>query len=125
MGDTIAQTRSERVSKLSNYSLLARVNDQDDEQMFNVNDLQGEEVFIQEDVADKEPKKKDQVRLDEEVPLKLQVEFKETTKRLARESAQKEKEANIALIKEWNDIQAKIDADINWLKDYKQKNNKN
>ncbi|GJY47657.1 ribonuclease H-like domain-containing protein [Tanacetum coccineum] len=31
--------------------------------------------------------------------------------RLAREKAEKEKEANIALIKEWDDIQAKIDAD--------------
>nr|GFA99016.1 hypothetical protein [Tanacetum cinerariifolium] len=30
------------------------VNDQDDEQMFDVNNLQGEEVFVQEDVADKE-----------------------------------------------------------------------
>ncbi|GJY04615.1 hypothetical protein Tco_0370555 [Tanacetum coccineum] len=31
--------------------------------------------------------------------------------RLAREKARKEKEANIALIEEWDDIQAKIDAD--------------
>nr|GEW34474.1 hypothetical protein [Tanacetum cinerariifolium] len=121
IGDTIAQTRSERMSKLSNDSLLARgntlqsdedelklnelmelcttlqsrgldlektkttqaleiyslkrmdasklgrkihdidadeditlVNDQDDKQMFDVNDLQGEEVFVLEDVADKE-----------------------------------------------------------------------
>nr|GEX22127.1 hypothetical protein [Tanacetum cinerariifolium] len=96
MRDTIAQTRSERVSKLSNDLLLARaleinslkrrikklekkkrsinhklkrlykgrkindinadeditlVNDQDDEQMFDVNDLQGGEVFVQEYVA--------------------------------------------------------------------------
>nr|GEZ54049.1 hypothetical protein [Tanacetum cinerariifolium] len=33
---------------------ITLVNDQDDEQMFNLNDLQGEEVFVQEDVADKE-----------------------------------------------------------------------
>nr|GEU40167.1 hypothetical protein [Tanacetum cinerariifolium] len=45
--DTIAQTRSKRVSKLSNDSLFAR----DDEQIFDVNDLQGKEVFVQEDVT--------------------------------------------------------------------------
>ncbi|GKF32075.1 hypothetical protein Tco_0101873, partial [Tanacetum coccineum] len=31
--------------------------------------------------------------------------------RLVREKVEKEKEANIALIKEWDDIQEKIDAD--------------
>ncbi|GJX10248.1 putative ribonuclease H-like domain-containing protein, partial [Tanacetum coccineum] len=56
-------------------------------------------------------KKKDLIRLDEEVALKLQAEFDEE-ERLAREKAKKEeKEANIALIKEWDDIQAKIKAD--------------
>nr|GFC94069.1 hypothetical protein [Tanacetum cinerariifolium] len=42
-------------------------------------------------------KKKDQVRRDQEVALKLQVEFADE-ERLARERAQKELEANIALI---------------------------
>nr|GFB90677.1 hypothetical protein [Tanacetum cinerariifolium] len=42
--------------------------------------------------------------------LKLQAEFDEE-QRLARERAQKEQEANIALIKTWDDVQAKIDAD--------------
>ncbi|GKB76712.1 hypothetical protein Tco_0943607 [Tanacetum coccineum] len=55
-------------------------------------------------------KKKDLIRLDEEVALKLQVEFDEE-ERLAREKAEKEKEANIALIETWDDIQAKIDVD--------------
>ncbi|GJV41298.1 hypothetical protein Tco_1419738 [Tanacetum coccineum] len=55
-------------------------------------------------------KKKDLIRLDEEVALKLQAEFDEE-ERLAREKAEKEKEANIALIEEWDDIQAKIDVD--------------
>nr|GEW52536.1 retrovirus-related Pol polyprotein from transposon TNT 1-94 [Tanacetum cinerariifolium] len=87
MRDTIAQTRFENVSKLSNDLLLARarvdssedepnlsedaskqgrieaidtdeditlVNDQDDVEMFDVNDLQGEEVFVDKEVADKE-----------------------------------------------------------------------
>ncbi|GKB44971.1 hypothetical protein Tco_0889913 [Tanacetum coccineum] len=55
-------------------------------------------------------KKKDQIRCDEETTLKLQAEFDEE-ERLARERAEKEKEATIALIETWDDIQAKIDAD--------------
>ncbi|GKD05328.1 hypothetical protein Tco_1180302, partial [Tanacetum coccineum] len=55
-------------------------------------------------------KKKDQIRLDEEAALKLQAEFDEE-ERLAREKAKKEKEANIALIETWDDIQVKIDVD--------------
>ncbi|GJX57827.1 hypothetical protein Tco_0287724 [Tanacetum coccineum] len=55
-------------------------------------------------------KKKDLIRLDEEVALKLQAEFDEE-ERLAREKAEKEQEANIALIETWDDIQAKIDVD--------------
>nr|GEU37061.1 copia protein [Tanacetum cinerariifolium] len=56
------------------------------------------------------PKKKDQIRLDEEATLKLQAEFDEE-ERLAREKAEKEQEDNIALIETWDDIQAKIDVD--------------
>ncbi|GKD76485.1 hypothetical protein Tco_1339106 [Tanacetum coccineum] len=135
MGDTIAQTRFENVSKLSNDSLLARarvksyrdeeslgenaskqrrinaidaddditlvsVQDDADKEMFDVNALDGEEPM----------KKKDLIRLDKEVALKLQAKFDEE-ERLAREKAEKEKEANTALIKEWDDIQAKIDVD--------------
>ncbi|GJU10308.1 hypothetical protein Tco_1132704 [Tanacetum coccineum] len=55
-------------------------------------------------------KKKDLIRLDEEAALKLQAEFDEE-ERLAREKVKKEKEANIALIETWDDIQAKIDVD--------------
>ncbi|GJV65234.1 hypothetical protein Tco_1476062 [Tanacetum coccineum] len=55
-------------------------------------------------------KKKDLIRLDEEAALKLQAEFDEE-ERLARERAEKEKEANIALIETWDDIQVKIDVD--------------
>nr|GEX08925.1 histone acetyltransferase HAC1-like isoform X1 [Tanacetum cinerariifolium] len=57
MGDTIAQTSSERVSKLSNDSLLL-VSTHDDAEMFDVDkDLHGEEVFVakqDEDVVEKE-----------------------------------------------------------------------
>ncbi|GJW69202.1 uncharacterized mitochondrial protein-like protein [Tanacetum coccineum] len=58
----------------------------------------------------KPKKKKDLTRLDEKAALKLQAEFDEE-ERLAREKAEKEKEANIALIETWDDIQAKIDVD--------------
>ncbi|GJW33712.1 uncharacterized mitochondrial protein-like protein [Tanacetum coccineum] len=68
----------------------------------------GKGIMIEEPV--KPMKKKVQTMLDEEAALKLQAEFDEE-ERLAREKAEKEKEANIALIEEWDDIQAKIDAD--------------
>ncbi|GKD63713.1 hypothetical protein Tco_1305821 [Tanacetum coccineum] len=54
--------------------------------------------------------KKDLIRLDEETALNLQAEF-DKEERLAREKAEKEEKANIALIETWEDIQAKIDAD--------------
>ncbi|GJR72645.1 hypothetical protein Tco_0085010 [Tanacetum coccineum] len=52
------------------------------------------------------PKKKDLTRLDEEIASKLQAEFDEE-ERLTREKD----EANVALTEEWDDIQAKVDAD--------------
>ncbi|GJR99005.1 uncharacterized mitochondrial protein-like protein [Tanacetum coccineum] len=68
----------------------------------------GKGIMIEKPV--KPMKKKVQIMLDEEAALKLQAEFEEE-ERLAREKAKKEKEANIALIEEWDDIQAKIDVD--------------
>nr|GEV60707.1 retrovirus-related Pol polyprotein from transposon TNT 1-94 [Tanacetum cinerariifolium] len=65
-------------------------------------------IMIEEPVK---PKKKDQIRLDEEAALKLQAELQaefEKEQRLARKSDKKEQEANFALIEEWDDIQAKI-----------------
>nr|GFA40532.1 hypothetical protein [Tanacetum cinerariifolium] len=105
-----------------------------DKEMFDVDDLGGEEVFVAgknknvvEEVVnaaqvskskttissqqshDKgkgimieepmKPKKKDQIRLDEEAVKKLQAEFDEE-ERLRREKAEKEERANIALIEE-------------------------
>ncbi|GKD45237.1 hypothetical protein Tco_1269882, partial [Tanacetum coccineum] len=61
----------------------------------------GKGIMIEEPV--KLIKKKDQISFDEEVALKLQAEFDEG-ERLAREKAEKDKEANISLIKEWDDI---------------------
>ncbi|GJY10317.1 hypothetical protein Tco_0378502 [Tanacetum coccineum] len=57
----------------------------------------GKGIMIEEPVNPM--KKKDLIRLDEEVALKLQAEFDEE-ERLGREKAEKEKEANIALIEE-------------------------
>nr|GEU63683.1 hypothetical protein [Tanacetum cinerariifolium] len=54
-------------------------------------------VVIQELKEPVKPKKKDQIRLDEEVALKLQAEYDEE-QRLAREKAEKELKANITLI---------------------------
>ncbi|GJT29881.1 hypothetical protein Tco_0910156 [Tanacetum coccineum] len=51
-------------------------------------------------------KKKEQIRLDEELALKLQAEEEEQA-RLAREKAKKVKEANIS----WDNVQAMIKAD--------------
>ncbi|GJS16227.1 hypothetical protein Tco_0410699 [Tanacetum coccineum] len=51
-------------------------------------------------------KKKDQISFDEQEAIRLQAEFDEEV-RLAREKD----EANVALIEEWNDIQAKIETD--------------
>ncbi|GJV83727.1 hypothetical protein Tco_1523625 [Tanacetum coccineum] len=56
----------------------------------------GKGIMIEEHV--KPMKKKDQISFDEETDLKLQAEFDEE-ERLAREKAEKEKEANIAWIK--------------------------
>ncbi|GJZ74012.1 hypothetical protein Tco_0638158 [Tanacetum coccineum] len=68
----------------------------------------GKGIMIKEPV--KSMMKKDLIRLDEEIASKLQAEF-DKEERLAKEKAKKEKEVNIALIEEWDDIQAKVDAD--------------
>ncbi|GKA62302.1 hypothetical protein Tco_0761821 [Tanacetum coccineum] len=63
----------------------------------------GKGILVEEPLK---PKKKDLIRLDEEIASKLQAEFDEE-ERLAREKD----EANVALTEEWDDIQAKVDAD--------------
>nr|GEU78735.1 hypothetical protein [Tanacetum cinerariifolium] len=115
---------------------ITLVNDQDDADMFDVNNLGGEEVFVteqevakyvNENVVEEEqeepgksttttailskqqsqdkgkrimteehvkPKKKDQIRLDEEATKMLQAKFDEE-ERLARKRAQKEQEAKL------------------------------
>nr|GEV62738.1 uridylate kinase [Tanacetum cinerariifolium] len=125
-----------------------RMNDQD---MFGVNDLNGDEVVVDVSAGEKENaalttttttndeltlaitivattvtaakdkgkgimvepekplKKKDQIALDEEVARKLEAQMKakmEEEERIAKEKD----EANIAMIEEWDDVQAIIDA---------------
>ncbi|GJT71382.1 retrovirus-related pol polyprotein from transposon TNT 1-94 [Tanacetum coccineum] len=116
---------------------LISVQDDADKEMFDVDALNGEEVFVAgqnenvvEEVVDaaqdkglsqdkgkgilveleKPLKKKDQLKLDEEIALKLHAKIDEE-EIIARAKEEKINEANIALTKEWDDIQAKIEAD--------------
>nr|GEV07119.1 hypothetical protein [Tanacetum cinerariifolium] len=92
---------------------ITLVNDEANAEMFDVDkDLGGEEdkgkgIIVEEPVKHK---KKEKIRLDEEAALKFQDEY-DKEQRLAREKAEKELEANIALIETWDDVQAKIDVD--------------
>ncbi|GKC34920.1 hypothetical protein Tco_1047304 [Tanacetum coccineum] len=85
-----------------------------DEEMFDTGVLNDEEVFIGQDMAKKEVSTTDPVTTVGEVVTTASVEEtvqdkaeEEEEERLAREKV----EANVALIEEWNDIQAKIKAD--------------
>nr|GEZ32011.1 hypothetical protein [Tanacetum cinerariifolium] len=113
-----ASEQERRIDAIDADEEITVVNVQDNAEMFDVNVLDGEEVFVtrkNENVVEEvgnatQPKKKDQIRLDEEAAKKLQAKFVEE-ERLAREKAKKEQEANIILIETWDDIQAKIDTD--------------
>nr|GEU36360.1 hypothetical protein [Tanacetum cinerariifolium] len=114
-----ASKQGRRIDVIDVDDEITLVNDTDNE-MFDVDDLGCEKVFVAEQEVDNgkgimieepvNPKKKDQIRLDEEAALKLQAEFDEK-ERLVRQKAKNEQEANIALIKTRDDIQAKIDVD--------------
>ncbi|GKA80741.1 retrovirus-related pol polyprotein from transposon TNT 1-94 [Tanacetum coccineum] len=117
---------------------LVSVQDDVDKEMFDVDALNGEEVFVAgqnenvvEDVVDAAQVSTAETTITittKEITLAQALEALKTSKpkvkgivfqepelrkkeRLAKEKAEKEKEANIALIEEWDDIQAKIDAD--------------
>nr|GEU36811.1 hypothetical protein [Tanacetum cinerariifolium] len=134
--NTIAQTslgedasKQGRINDIDADDDITLVNDQHDadNEMFDLDALNGEEVstalktatisteeitLAQALEALKTSKPKE---LDKEAALRLQAEFDEE-ERLAREKAEKEKRANIALIEEWDDIQAKIDVDYKLAK---------
>ncbi|GKE41581.1 hypothetical protein Tco_1468865, partial [Tanacetum coccineum] len=84
---------STTITTISSQPLQAKVQDK------------GKGIMVEEPM-NKLSKKKDLIRLDEEIASKLQAEFNEEY-RLAREKD----EANVALTEEWDDIQAKVDAD--------------
>nr|GEU86670.1 hypothetical protein [Tanacetum cinerariifolium] len=149
-----ASKQGRKIDDIDQDEDITLVSDQDDIEMFDVNDLQSEEGFahkettkpkakwiilqdpsesptttktipknISEDkgkaIMVEEPvklKKKDQIKLDEEITLKLQAEFDEEEQRLARDKAQKELEANNALIETYDDVQAKINANYQMAK---------
>nr|GFA79049.1 hypothetical protein [Tanacetum cinerariifolium] len=111
-----ASKQERRIDAIDQDEDITLVNVQDDAEMFDVNDLGGEEVFVAEQEVEQEttgksttkttttilkqqsqdkgngimieepvkPKKKDQIRLDEEAAKRLQAEFGKK-ERLARE----------------------------------------
>nr|GFA92100.1 hypothetical protein [Tanacetum cinerariifolium] len=117
-----ASKQERKINDIDADEDITLVNDQDDAEIFDVNNLHGEEVFVEKEVANKEVNYevqkvaeevvKDtntanlivdvaQSKLDEEATLKLQAELQaefEEEQRLAKEIAQNEQEANIALI---------------------------
>ncbi|GJV48495.1 hypothetical protein Tco_1438707 [Tanacetum coccineum] len=126
-----ASKQGRRINAIDADEDITLVNVQDDanNEMFDMDALNDEEVFVAEQEVSNEkdddgeitlaqaliemkstkpkPKKKDvQIMLDEEAAKKLQAEFDEE-ERLTREKDG----ANIALTEEWDDIQAKIEAD--------------
>nr|GEW39063.1 hypothetical protein [Tanacetum cinerariifolium] len=123
-----ASKQERMIDDINQDEEITLVNDQDDVEMFDVNDLGGEEVFVAEQTEKvveevvnaaqvkelEKSKKKDQIRLDEETAKRIQAEF-DKEERLTRESSKK-LEANIALIETWDDVQAKIDADYQLVK---------
>nr|GEV92380.1 hypothetical protein [Tanacetum cinerariifolium] len=127
MRDTTAQTRFKSVSKHSNDSLLARGNTlRSDEDSLKLKELMELCTNLQNMVLDLEKTKTSQWRridaidVDEEITLVNDVDNEmfnvndlggEEEERLARERAKKEQEANISLIKTWDNTQAKIDVD--------------
>nr|GEX75206.1 hypothetical protein [Tanacetum cinerariifolium] len=183
-----ASKQGRKINDIDADEDITLVNDQDDAKMLDVNDLHGEEVFVEKEVADKEVNEEVQKDVEEvaedtntgklivdvaqvsvagEVNVasfakivsaaatittekitlaQALVEIKtsktkakgivlqepsesitttattisskkshekefDEEQRIAREKAEKEIEANIALIEEWDDIQAKIDVD--------------
>ncbi|GKE86497.1 hypothetical protein Tco_1560239 [Tanacetum coccineum] len=85
---------------------ITLVNDDFDKEMFDVDTLNGQ----RERNIEKPLKKKDQLKLDEEIAIKLQAEIDEE-EIIAKAKEEKINEPNIALTEEWDDIQAKIKAD--------------
>ncbi|GJX83568.1 putative ribonuclease H-like domain-containing protein [Tanacetum coccineum] len=100
-------SKQRRINAIDADEDITPVNDQDDADMLKVNTLtakvqdKGKEKMIE---LEKPLKKKYQINFDEQEAIRLQAEFYEE-ERLTREKD----EANVALIEEWDDIQAMIE----------------
>nr|GEY42047.1 hypothetical protein [Tanacetum cinerariifolium] len=89
-----------------------------DHDLFEVHDLEGDEMLqLAKDKGkgimvelEKTLKKKDQIALDEEMAKKLEAEIKAKMDKEERIAREKNK-ANKAIIEEWDDVHATIDAD--------------
>ncbi|GKA19766.1 ribonuclease H-like domain-containing protein, partial [Tanacetum coccineum] len=126
LGDEEDASKQGRIADIDATKDIYLVNVHRDEDMFRVNDLEGDEVVVETEfhhevdveteVASKdirvkgiiveEPlkmKKKVQINFDQQEAIRLQAEFDEE-ERLAREKDQKKQETNIVLIEEWDDI---------------------
>nr|GEW29499.1 putative ribonuclease H-like domain-containing protein [Tanacetum cinerariifolium] len=121
LGDQEDASKQGRIAEIDadeNLSLIDETTqDQgrlNEEEMFSVDDLDGDEVKEKGKGIMVEPekplKKKEQIIMDEEVARKLEAQVRaeiEEEERIVREKD----EANIALIEEWDDVQATINAD--------------
>ncbi|GKA57251.1 hypothetical protein Tco_0756439, partial [Tanacetum coccineum] len=102
------RSRTHGLKRLYKFGLTTRVecskdeeslvNDQDDADMFDVKTLTGDEVLAKQEVADK-----DVNLIVDEVTLAQAL--------AALKSVKPKVKANVALTEEWDDIQAKVDAD--------------
>nr|GEY92932.1 hypothetical protein [Tanacetum cinerariifolium] len=111
-------TKEGRIAEIDADEDLSLINEttqdqgrMNDEDLFGVNDLNGDEVIVDVPAEPKKPlKKKDQIALDEEVARTLEAEMKAEIDKEERITKEKDK-ANIAVIEEWDDVQATTDVD--------------
>nr|GEZ76641.1 hypothetical protein [Tanacetum cinerariifolium] len=127
------KSRTLGLKRLYKVRLSARVESSEEEEgriedrdLFGVHDLDGDEVFVDVTISEnvdqdatvaesvEEPekhlKKKDQITLDKEVARKLEAEMKAEIEEEERIEMEKN-EANRAVIEEWDDVHATINAD--------------
>ncbi|GJW53999.1 hypothetical protein Tco_0098084 [Tanacetum coccineum] len=103
----------------------------DDSEMFDTNTLIGNEVFVENDMIEKDQdgdvhrsrqaedsmnqvslKKKDQIALDKEIARNLEAQIQAELIEEEWLARKKEEEDNIALIESWDNTQAMMDADF-------------
>nr|GEY61316.1 hypothetical protein [Tanacetum cinerariifolium] len=136
IGDTIAQIRSENVSKFSNDSLLNMVLDLENTKTTQALEINSLKIKVKK-LKKKERSRTHKLKRLYKVGLTARVDSFDNSSLenhgrfndqeneemlfdvaddLRGERARQEQEANIALIKTWDDIQAKVDADYQLVK---------